>query len=800
MKIAIAAPSPVPFVFGGAERFYLGLLGGLEALGHQVELVKIPIRELGVWELIDAYKTFARLDLNHFDLVITSKYPGWMIKHPRHVCYMLHKLRGLYDTYHYFGQGTDVIAGHPGIDSLLALMETNSGRREVLDEVFSRLDVLRHSGLPADQAMFPGPFIRAVIHWLDGVGLATGAIAGYAAISRTVARRTGYFPAGAQIEVILPPSGKSHATCRPGRHIATASRLEAPKRLNLLIDAYRQVPGDTPLIIAGAGPEGERLRAQAAADPRVVFPGRIPDLALEDLYADAICVPFLPLDEDFGLVAFEAMAHAKPVITTTDAGGPTELVEDGRSGLIVVPEAGALAAGLARLISDQPLAASLGRAAAERVAAMNWPAACRQLLASHGERPVAEPIGPPTLLGQARPRIAVAVPFPVYPPRGGGQSRVFHLYKTLAERFDVELITVTSDTEAPFAGPIAPGLSETRIPRTKEHVQAEAEISSTVNWVPITDLVMADLQHLTPALGAAVDAAVRRSDLLVACHPFLHPLLAGRGKPIVLEAQDVEVDLKRRILPQSPAAEAMLERLRQLEQRAIDEAIGVVVCAEEDGERLRKLYGNGAGTWMLAANGVDLGATPWRGPLARRRLRHSLGIDDAPVAIFLGSWHGPNLDAIESILRFASEVPKVTFLIIGSACNYFTGRGLPGNVATLGMVDDAVKAQCLGCADLALNPMPYGTGSNLKMLDYFAAGIPVVSNRVGLRGLAAIPELHCVLAEVPDFPAAIRTLLADPVRCRMYSRMGRRLAEEHYDWRLIGRRLTDDLLTLLDRR
>ncbi|GDY14976.1 glycosyl transferase [Planctomycetota bacterium] len=800
MKIAIVAPSPMPFVFGGAERFYLGLLGGLEALGHQVELVKIPIRELGVWELIEAYKTFARLDLNHFDLVITSKYPAWMVKHHRHVCYMLHKLRGLYDTYHYFGQDTAVPAGHPGIDSLLALMASNFGRREALDEVFNRLEALRHGGLPAHHAAFPAPFIRAVIHWLDGVGLATSAVASYAAISRTVAQRPGYFPTGADVGIILPPSGQARLACRPGRHIATASRLEAPKRLDLLIDAYRQVPGDTPLIIAGAGPEGDRLRALAARDPRVVMAGRIPDQALNDLYAEAIGVPFLPMDEDFGLVAFEAMAHAKPVITTTDAGGPTELVEDGRSGLIVAPEAVALAAGLARLISDQPLAAALGQAAAQRVAAMNWPAACRQLLANHGDGPAAKPIGPPSLLGQARPRMAVAVPFPVYPPRGGGQSRVFHLYKTIAERFDVELITVTSDTEAPFAGPIAPGLSETRIPRTKEHVQAEAEISSTVNWVPITDLVMADLQHLTPALGAAVDAAARRSDLLVACHPFLHPLLAGRGKPVVLEAQDVEVDLKRQILPESAPASALLERLRSLEQRAIDEAIGVVVCAEEDGVRLRKLYGNGPGIWMLAANGVDVQTSKWRGPLARRRLRRALGIDDAPVAIFIGSWHGPNLDAIESIFRFAPEVPEVTFLIIGSACNYFTGRGLPGNVATLGLVDDAVKAQCLGCADLALNPMPYGTGSNLKMLDYFAAGIPVISNRVGLRGLAAIPELHCVMAEVPDFPMAIRTLIADPVRCRMYSRMGRRLAEEQYDWRLIGRRLTDDLQSLLAER
>ena len=50
-------------------------------------------------DLVASYEAFARLDLGHFDVVISGKYPAWMVRHPRHLVYMLHRLRGLYDTY-----------------------------------------------------------------------------------------------------------------------------------------------------------------------------------------------------------------------------------------------------------------------------------------------------------------------------------------------------------------------------------------------------------------------------------------------------------------------------------------------------------------------------------------------------------------------------------------------------------------------------------------------------------------------------------------------------------------------------
>ena len=65
-------------------------------------------------------------------------------------------------------------------------------------------------------------------------------------------------------------------------------------------------------------------------DGRVRFAGRVDDRELVDLYADCLAVYYAPIDEDLGLVPYEAFLSEKPVVTTRDAGGPLEVVVDRR--------------------------------------------------------------------------------------------------------------------------------------------------------------------------------------------------------------------------------------------------------------------------------------------------------------------------------------------------------------------------------------------------------------------------------------------------------------------------------------
>ena len=383
-QVVIVAPCHVPFAIGGAERLWWGLMRHLnDHTPHQADIVKLPAPEGGFWEVADSYRAFSELDVTPYELVVSGKYPAWMVDHPRHVVYKLHPLRGLYDTYP-SGWPQCCEVAHPALKGLMALVRGRDHSRAALRESFARVDGLRspsprrrlgvrRPAPPAEAFAFPGSLIRELVHFWDAVAQRPGAIARFGAISQAVAGRPDYFPAGADVSVAYPPSDlNGFEPPRPGRHLLTVGRLDAPKRVDLLIRAMAGVPGDAELLIAGTGPQEAMLRELAAGDPRIRFLGYVNDPDLLALYADAVAVLFVPSQEDFGLVALEAMAAAKPVVTTTDAGGPGELVEDGQTGYVCEPDPVDLAARVSALLADPAAASEMGRRAAQRAATVSW--------------------------------------------------------------------------------------------------------------------------------------------------------------------------------------------------------------------------------------------------------------------------------------------------------------------------------------------------------------------------------------------------------------------------------------------
>jgi glycosyltransferase involved in cell wall biosynthesis len=115
---------------------------------------------------------------------------------------------------------------------------------------------------------------------------------------------------------------------------------------------------------------------------------------------------------------------------------------------------------------------------------------------------------------------------------------------------------------------------------------------------------------------------------------------------------------------------------------------------------------------------------------------------------------------------------------------------LPGNVVLLGVVPNALKEALLSVAAIAINPMSEGSGTNMKMLDYLAAGVPVVSTEVGARGLELDRGRHARIVPLERFPTAIRASLEEsPDEADARAREGRRHVEEHFDWAVVARGL-----------
>ncbi len=500
-------------------------------------------------------------------------------------------------------------------------------------------------------------------------------------------------------------------------------------------------------------------------------------------------MPFIPLDEDLGLVTIEAMTAGKPVLTTYDAGGPTEFVVVGSNGFVVEPTPAALGAGLAKLdrLASRPSTSSAARAAVDGI---SWHRVATELVGLQSETRRSTFVS-----RRGRPKLVVTSTFPVWPPRGGGQLRMYHLYRALGRRFDIDLICLSHPAVPASRRELADGMTEYVIPRSAEHFAREVAYSGQAGF-PVTDIVDGQLITLTPDYVSTLNTASREAQCILMAHPFLYPAiqLLGRKPPLVYDAHNCEYVLKSQLLPDTDFGDELRELVRTVEGGACAEAELVLTVSQEDQQSMTNLYETPVDKFLLVPNGADLDAIPFTSMSVRQqnRLRWLKGLQGGggsagirSVATFVGSWHPPNNEAGRAIVDMAPLLPNVAFVLMGGHCATLQHLRVPPNVFLLGLVSETVKQTILRTADVALAPLTSGSGTNLKVVEYLAAGLPLVSTVVGIRGLN-IPVGVVRVAEIDDFPAAIRAELAAADGASARTERARTLVDANYGWRALG--------------
>jgi len=785
MKIALLGPSPVPYTIGGVENLMWGLYETINnKTSHQAELIKLPSRENDFWNLIDSYYSFYKLDLSHFDKIICLKYPTWMIKHDNCIYYVAHRLRGLYDTYNIFNLSLEVKKGNNYIDNILNYMDENPYPSS-LDEYFDMLFSLKNylSEIPKEYFIFPGPFIRLIIHYMDNYGMSIRNKSNIFAISYTVKNRKEYFPNNANVQVIYPPTTNKYFKSEGFNHIFFVSRLDGPKRIDMLIEAMKFVKGEIKLYIAGTGPKENELKTQASVDKRIVFLGFVNDNEVEDYYANSLVIPYFPYDEDYGLITIEAMMHKKPVITTNDSGGPTEFVENGQTGFCVNFDPQAIGEKIDYFIQNPNEAKRMGLKAYEKVKNITWENTVEQLL----NETVSNALNfeqKSILQNKERKKIMVATTYPIFPPLGGGQVRVFNLFKYVSIHHNVEIISLTNADQQAFSDYIAENLKEIRIPKTPEHQQKEWDLFEKHIKIPISDISLLSLWDNTPEYSIKINKSLDNSNIIVLSHPYALNAIKKhlREQIIIYEAQDVAYQIKKQMLPNTNFVCELLKELFEAEKECCEISKWIITCSEEDRQAIHMLYNINLDKIVVVPNGVDCSQIKFTNIEERLENKNRIGLKQEKIGIFMGSWHGPNLEACEKIFEFAHECNDVNFLIMGSQCKYFENRKIPGNVGMLGIVSDEQKDNIFRNIDFALNPMLSGSGTNLKMFDYMAAGVPIITTPFGTRGINNNDLFH--VAEICDIPKIINEL--DLCRSEEMVKKARKTVEELFDWKVIA--------------
>jgi glycosyltransferase involved in cell wall biosynthesis len=166
--------------------------------------------------------------------------------------------------------------------------------------------------------------------------------------------------------------------------------------------------------------------------------------------------------------------------------------------------------------------------------------------------------------------------------------------------------------------------------------------------------------------------------------------------------------------------------------------------------------------------------------------------------VFIGSGHIPNVEAAAFLVEsVAPALPHLVFGIIGSVCDAIGLLPRPSNVVLFGILDDAEKNALLKRAVIAANPLFEGGGSSLKVPDFFAARLALVSTSVGVRGYELQPNVHYILAERADFVAALRMLSSDEALRERIADAAREYGRTALDWRVLGARYRRTLHKLL---
>jgi glycosyltransferase involved in cell wall biosynthesis len=155
-------------------------------------------------------------------------------------------------------------------------------------------------------------------------------------------------------------------------------RISREKDLDVLATAYKKIREGShavKLYFVGLGPYTEALKA---ALPDAVFLGYLTGEKLAEAYASADVFVFPSTTDTFGNVILEAQASGLPVIVS-DLGGPKELVDDGKTGIVTkAHDADDFARAIERISSDAKLRARMGVEARKRVIDRSWPGAFRK--------------------------------------------------------------------------------------------------------------------------------------------------------------------------------------------------------------------------------------------------------------------------------------------------------------------------------------------------------------------------------------------------------------------------------------
>ena len=364
--------------------------------------------------------------------------------------------------------------------------------------------------------------------------------------------------------------------------------------------------------------------------------------------------------------------------------------------------------------------------------------------------------------GSQRPKIVFLSSYRYWPVQDGGHNRIFHLLEGLQPYFDITVVTVEFSGTSKFS---IDGLTTSQIsysPPAKElwEYRSILGFAGSYTW----DLVATLSLPKNLDLKALCERIRNECDLVILSRPFMLPLLSQfAGKPVILDLHDLEIEKFKGGKPRNSSECLALS----LETVSILEAVAVTVCTPVNAKYVEKVGGKNVAV-------IRNGAKNYIGQRGRRSRN----------VLFIGSGHGPNVEAVQKIAQVARNLPEYSFRIVGNICDHpsILRINKPDNMKFLGFVSEQEMQNVLNSSFAFLNFVTSGSGSSLKIAQALSAGLPVISTEFGMRGFEFLPSESWInVGSVGDAIQAIPELYSDRGKIALIRRI---YAEnsEYYSW------------------
>jgi polysaccharide biosynthesis protein PslH len=388
-------------------------------------------------------------------------------------------------------------------------------------------------------------------------------------------------------------------------------------------------------------------------------------------------------------------------------------------------------------------------------------------------------------------KILMLTPYLPYPPASGGQIRTLYLLKYLRENHDVTLVSLyKNEDEKKYAEYLKEYCKEIFLCKRAEKPWQMKNILKAV----FTDLPFLIVRNFSHEASTLVKELIKTNsyDVIHAETFYIMPHIPATTVPVLLVEQTIEYKVYQHHISPLPALLRWplwldIFKLKHWEKYYWSKANLVATVSESDKEEIKKLLPNLSTVIIPNGAGDDMFVDKF--PIIE---------NNKPKLLFLGNFYWlQNVEAAKYLLthifpKLKHVLPEAELIIAGQNASEKLHHSQNGQVKIIDLrPDDEQQVKNLyHSSTLFIAPIFGPGGTRLKILASMASGLPVVSTKTGVQGLAVKDHEHVLIAETPDeFIEQITNVIKDEITYKKIQKNAFTLAKKSYSWKAIANKL-----------